>query len=373
MTTASDECRVLVFRPGQLGDTIVALPALHLIRKSWPRARVTLLHDVHGRADHPTAREVLGGSGLVDDFIAYTPAHSRLGELGTAAKLLLTIRPRRFDTFVYLAPVLRTTRQRVRDMRMVRLWGIGKVIGDVDLPAPGTGVPPGEACAFEADDLLKRLASSGMQVPGPNQGCMDLGLSESEMQLARNWLASSVAAGHRVLLAIGPGSKMPAKRWPLDRYELVVRDLVARFDVWPIVFGGPDEAGMGADLVRRWGRGTVAAGTLRIRTAAAVLAQCALYLGNDTGTMHLAAAAGIPCVALFSARDTRGTWYPYGPQAHVVFREAIECERCMLTECIERDNECLKRIDAGRVVQAASRLVEALPGNPHRRELQSPC
>jgi ADP-heptose:LPS heptosyltransferase len=70
--------------------------------------------------------------------------------------------------------------------------------------------------------------------------------------------------------------------------------------------------------------------------------------------MHLAAAAGTPCVALFSAREWPGMWFPYGvPQT--VLRKQIECEGCALIECQTHANECLNRISAPEVMAACQR------------------
>ncbi|MCE9584817.1 MAG: glycosyltransferase family 9 protein [Planctomycetes bacterium] len=355
--------RILVFRPGQLGDTVVALPALHVIRQNWPAARIALLHDVHDGAGYPSAESVLKDSGLVDEFIPYRPAGSLPGRLTKAMGLLLKIRPKRFDTFVYLAPAIRSPRQRKRDVRMAHLWGIESVIGDVDFPAPGTGIPRGSNCPFEADVLLQRLSYSGLAVPAPNSGCMDLGLGAGEIEGAKRWARALGIAPGRRLVAVAPGSKMPAKRWPVERFVSTVAGLIAACDVWPVVFGGPEDAEAGTAMVKQWGRGSICAGTMSVRQSAAARAHCRLFLGNDAGTMHLAAAVGVPCVAIFSARDTRGTWYPYGPQGHVVFREEIECEGCMLTVCKERDNECLKRVDVPRV-EAACRAILSKPTSP---------
>ena len=95
-------------------------------------------------------------------------------------------------------------------------------------------------------------------------------------------------------------------------------------------------------LLERWGRGYNAAGALGIRSGLAAMKQCRFFIGNDTGTMHMAAAVGLPCVAVFSARGTvPGLWYPLG-QGHQVFRTTIDCEGCGLVECLERGNECIQ-------------------------------
>jgi ADP-heptose:LPS heptosyltransferase len=76
--------------------------------------------------------------------------------------------------------------------------------------------------------------------------------------------------------------------------------------------------------------------------------------------MHLAAAVGTPCVAIFSARAQPGMWYPYGVPSRVL-RKAVECEGCGLVECIEKKNECLKLIEVDEVLSACGELLEHAP------------
>jgi ADP-heptose:LPS heptosyltransferase len=71
--------------------------------------------------------------------------------------------------------------------------------------------------------------------------------------------------------------------------------------------------------------------------------------------MHLAATAGVPCVAVFSSREWPGMWFPYGVKQKV-FRSEIECEGCALMECVEKRNECLNRIPADAVRAAGREL-----------------
>ncbi len=73
--------------------------------------------------------------------------------------------------------------------------------------------------------------------------------------------------------------------------------------------------------------------------------------------MHLAVAAGIRCVAIFSARDWPGRWYPYG-EGHRVFRADIDCEGCRLQTCTERGNACLRRIQADEVTAACEEILQ---------------
>ena len=157
----------------------------------------------------------------------------------------------------------------------------------------------------EADLLLQRLAADGLCVPPSHHGRMELGVGAAEQAEVDRWLAALPPSGGRRWIAIAPGSKMPAKIWPSERFAVVVSRLIEQFDVWPIVVGGTEDRVVGEELLRAWGRGYVAAGELSLRASAAALSRCRLYLGNDTGAMHLAVAVRVPCIAVFSARGAR--------------------------------------------------------------------
>ena len=344
---------VLIYRIGSLGDTLVALPALWAIREHFKDARITLLCDQHAGKNYVLASDLLSGAGIVDDFMRYRVDPTRRGKLLAPvylAKLVLALRLRRFDTLVYLAPSGRNPPQVERDRKFFRLAGIRNIIGmDVDLsypsrPAPGALVP------HEADQLLSHIAGP-IPVPPPGQGRMDLALHPKDDEPVKAWLSRQQGDGARPWIGVGPGSKAPAKIWPRERFRDVLRDLVTRFDVWPVIFGGPEDRAVGQWLVEQLGRGFVAAGELGLRPSASALSRCKLYLGNDTGTMHMAAAVGVPCVAIFSARTWPGMWFPYG-QGHRTFQADIDCVGCMLFECVERKMECVMRISIPQVRDA---------------------
>ncbi len=350
---------VLVFRIGQLGDTIVALPAMWAAKKHFPKAKFTLLCDRHPGKPRVLAADLLRGAGLFERFKSYVVAESASARAWQMAVLWLRLRRRRFNALVYLAPSTRTTAQVARDRKFFSAAGVSKFYGMngfVELPIKVSGEPLAVTAA-ESDLLLKRLAADGIDIPAPGKGSLSLLLGAAEQTEVDFWLTNKEGDGGRVWLGIGPGSKMPAKRWPEDRFREVVMRLIAERDVWPVVFGGPEDAAMAQRLIAAWGRGYNAAGGLSLRGAAAALKRCRLYLGNDTGTMHLAATACVPCVAVFSSREWPGMWFPYGvPQK--VFRSQIECEGCALMECVEKQNECLLRIQTSEVFAACEMLLK---------------
>jgi ADP-heptose:LPS heptosyltransferase len=176
-------------------------------------------------------------------------------------------------------------------------------------------------------------------------------LTAAEQLAADDWLSETVPPDNDNLIGFGPGSKWPSKIWPEERFASLGQRLMAEKDVFPIVFGGREERELGQRLVDKWGRGGNAAGRLSVRQTAAALKRCRLYVGNDTGTMHLAAAVGTSCVVVMPALDWPGHWYPYGA-GHAVLRRRVPCEGCLLRECKKEGMRCLKEISVADVYEA---------------------
>lgn len=354
------QLKILIFHTGSLGDTLVAVPAFRAVRNYFTGARITMLCDQQPGSHYVQARDLLEGSGLVDDFITY-PAGSRIQEKFRDVKRLwktaLHLYRQHFDALVYLIRDERSNYSLKRNLLIFRIIGIRRYFGHRGFEyIPCDQAPrPLPDVSHQSDQILSRLAVTGIPAPPPGHGQMDVGVSMEERRTVDHWASENAPCGDKVWVGIGPGSKMPAKVWPTERFFEVVSMLIRKHDVWPVIFGGWEDRALGLDLVKRWGRGSVAAGELGVRQGIAALERCLLYLGNDTGTMHMAVAAGIPCVAVFSARDYPGNWYPYG-DGHVVFRTSIDCEGCMLQDC-PKDNACLLAIKAEDVFGEIERIV----------------
>jgi ADP-heptose:LPS heptosyltransferase len=333
------------------------------LKENFPDAHLTLLCDQHPHTNYILASDLLRDAGLFDDFLAYPVATFGARTSLRAGELLRKLRDLKCDTLAYLAPSARSPGRVRRDKWFFRAAGIRNFIGTTGFPRFPGKAPAGFLSALprESELLLLRLRESGLRI-SLQRPRFDLGLGEKEEREVTSWLQAQTQtdAGRR-WIAVGPGSKMQAKRWPLERYDSVVRDLIGAFDIWPVVFGGPEDEEIGAGLIERWGRGYNAAGALGVRAAGVALKRCELYLGNDTGTMHLAAAAGVKCVAIFSSREQPGLWYPAGAGNHV-FRSEIDCEGCGLQVCLTRNIECLRRIDTNSVTNACAAMLASGEG-----------
>lgn len=341
--------RILVFRIGELGDTIAALPALEVVRATFPDARITFMGNSQARKGYVSARSVLPENGLVDEWLEYSANPSGRSAV-TLLELVAKIRAASFDALIYLAPRIRNKRDVRRDLFFFRCAGITRVFGAKGIePMP----QPGEAVTHEVDHLLERLALDGMVVPDRGKASIDLRITSAEQDKADKWLESHVENNSSPLVAFAPGSKWASKVWPTERYLAVGARLISEQKIIPIVFGGVEDRALASKLIAEWGIGANAAGDLTVRHSAAALKRCVLYVGNDTGTMHLAASSGVRCVGVMSALDWPGHWSPYGTQ-HLTIRRSVSCQCCLLRECSVENLRCLTDIAVEEVVEACT-------------------
>jgi heptosyltransferase-3 len=348
--------RILVFRIGHLGDTVVALPAFWTLRKSFPTAYIALLTNYDAsNPSYISPRSVLPDEGLFDSWISYPSRKSKASGIADSVRLLLTIRRMGFDSTFYMMTRNRTLGQIDRDVRFFRMAGIKNILGINHLKSNLLPIPipiPTPQVRSEADFLLDILKSEGIEVS--DDIVCDLALTGAERGFINTWLQDA-STDQPLLLAVAPGSKWESKVWPEARFLDVVSKLIGEFGVFPIVLGGSEDRDKGDRLVGSWKTGTNAAGQLTVRQSAALLEKCVLYLGNDTGTMHLAGAVGTPIVAIFAALDWIGRWVPFG-ENNRLFRERVECEGCHSPACFN-DHKCLDLVSTERVYKASRELI----------------
>lgn len=333
----------------------MSVPALWAVREYFASAHIAMLTDMQPGKRRVQPKDILDGAGLIDEWLYYPAETSwRKGQsLSELSLLFMTLRRSHFDALVYLIRDRRLL-SKWRDLIFFRLAGIRQFYGHRMLggyPFRKEGMPL-PIISHQTDQILSRLSISGIPTPMKGQGTVDIGISDQEKMAVDAWRNTLTDDGGRLWIGVGPGSRMPAKQWPLERYRTVIARLIEAYDIWPVIFGGPEDREAGNKLVNAWKRGYVAAGKLNVRQGVSALSRCAFYLGNDTGTMHMAVAAGISCVAIFSARDYPGIWYPYGNH-HTIFRKTVDCEGCMLETCTVQGMKCMLSIGTKEVYRAA--------------------
>lgn len=355
--------RILVYRTGQLGDTLVSLPAMRVIRGAYPDAELILLTDYHPGKGFVSSWDILEATGFFSEVMFYTPPSSGPGDWLRFFRLAARIRSRKPDTLFYMRDPRRHHSYRDRFF-FQRMCGIANCFGlePFEEQVFGSRDQAGNLARLprEADRLLEMVGRAGVPVPRSAEAEPGLPIFSKERGSVDSlWLEENIAFDDPVI-GMCPGSKMSAKRWPLERFEQVGRELLRMsVEYRIIVFGGPEDRTTGDEIRQLLGDRVVnVAGRLSVLESAEALRRCRLYVGNDTGVMHLAAAVGTPCVAIFSARDHPGRWEPFGSN-HVVLRKEVPCAGCMLETCTEKDMLCLREIAVDEVLNAAEEVLRA--------------
>ena len=348
--------RVLIYRLGSLGDTVVALPCFHLIEKVFPNAERRLLTNYPIAAKAPASALVLGDSGLVHGYMRYTVGTRSVGELWRVAMEIRRFKP---DVVVYLMPV-RPAKAVQRDKWFLRLaGGVGRIVGlPGEAEASNLFDPATKLYESEADRLGRCIAELG-DARADLIAHWDPRLSDAEKGVASEALAS--VAG-RPLIVCGPGCKMQANDWERENWRALLGRLSTRYPDHALVltgakedaeaceFAGLDWAGVQVNL----------AGRLSPRESAAVFARAAVFIGPDSGPKSLAASVGAPCVCVFSARGLAGKWFPPGDRNVVIFHEP-ECHGCGLETCLVEQKKCIRSVTVDEVEAAVVRVLSGLP------------
>ena len=344
--------RILIYRLGSLGDMLVALPAFHLIERAFPGAERRLLTNVPVASKAAPAAAVLGESGLVSGYFTYPIGVRNPFRLLALWWALLSWRP---QVVVYLGSP-RGVESAKRDAFFLRLCGIGRQIGVpvTDEMQQPTLDAETELFEPESERLLRNLAELGDGKPS-GQAAWDLRLSEAERTKAQGVLAP---AGGSPLLFFSLGTKVPVNDWGLSNWSEAMRALGSIYPQFvPVAIGAGEEREPCEAVLACWRQAAGAeaqtlnlCGLLSPRESAAALEHACLFVGHDSGPLHLASTVGARCVGIFSARNQPGRWFPYNGIHRVIFHR-VSCMGCRLTTCTVEKMRCMRSITVDEVVR----------------------
>lgn len=349
--------RALVYRPGSLGDTLVSLPAIAEIRRQYPSHHLSLLTELiapeSGRVSPWT---ILKETGWFDDVHYYVVKAATTAECWHNVKLAARLRTVGYDDIFSLAPP-RTFLQLKNDARIFR-----RIVGTRRYHAAAR---PSWPLSELGDGEIEHESVRLLRIVDPNAsesavGAFRLRVPPCELQTGNQVLKDLGVGEGQVLVAVAPGSRRASTTWPAERFAAVGRALLERFgNLALLAIGGTTERPLCGELCDTWGpRAFNLAGRLSVFGSASVLSKCATCIGNDSGPTHLAASLGVPCVAIYSARNAPGQWSPIGDH-HVVIEDRPACAGCMLDDCILERNKCLTGINAARVFREAASVIQA--------------
>lgn len=337
---------------GNVGDVVVAVPALLALRARYPESRLILFTSAGARGQQMAgAQELLAGASFLDGVEAYATEEIRHVR-GTLA-LLRRLRRLRPELFISLPPCNISPASVVRNMIFARLtgarFGIGFEVVTLFLfayaQARYTGLYPSEI-----ERNLGHLRELGVSAPAVRFEFGPLTMDE--------WRRiEEVARQHAPFVAVCPGGKQVGHRWPLERFVAVARYLKHECGLNLVTVGARHEHELCAALLKAAGGGINLAGELSLRGTTELLARALFLLTNDTGPMHLAAARGTLVVAIYGSKDLAGRWHPHGA-GHELFRARTVCRRCLFADAA--CDHCVKQIEVAQVLAGCRRLLARL-------------
>jgi ADP-heptose:LPS heptosyltransferase len=347
--------RILVFRSSAIGDFVCALPALHRLRQRFPRSHIVLLTTPTGNPRYwrqmPEAGgRQLAGRDLVDDVIFFY-AH----ELKRPQKFLeLRRRVRALaPDMTFLLPFSgEPFLNRLKKIVFLRLLGVRWNLNGYEMRS-NLGVFP--QAQFLRGDFPHQVVSALHAVDGRHSVATAAARRVDELWAQRG------LEGNRAVVVLSPGARFLHKRWPLENFAALAERLLEEFPVSLVVIGGREDHELGAVLAAaRPARVHNLAGDTTLPETAEVLRRGCLFIGNDSGAAHLAAAVGIPCVTLFSGVTFPGLWEPWG-ERNVALRHRVPCEFCFSEgHCPTGTMECIRGISVERVLAAARGLLQPM-------------
>jgi heptosyltransferase-2 len=340
--------RILVRATNWVGDAVMSLSALEALRNRFPGAHIAILA-------RPSVADLYAREPFADEVIPY---RAPKGWAGLNQKRLLTheLRTHNFDCALLLQNAFEAAAlawmaripERIGYNRDARGPLLSRAI-----PVPRPGVIPAHQ-RFYYLELLKR---AGIIQSYPADVEVKLSSSSSAAAQGRQLFEARGIMGP--VIGVSPGAAYgSAKRWLADRFAESAVRLARTLHASVAVFGTPGEAELGAQVAGLIDGGGVpavnVAGQTSLRQFIDMAAACRLFLTNDSGSMHVASALGVPTVVVFGPTDEHAT----GPAGHsfTILREPVECAPCHRREC-PIDHRCMTRVSVEQVTRAALRLV----------------
>lgn len=340
--------KLLVRAPNWVGDAVLSLPALRAIRRVFPEALLAVLA-------RPWVAPLYRRESAVDEVLLHTAAPGP-GDWGGKWRLARRLRAQGFDCAILLQNAFEAA-------LLACLAGIRRRIGyarDARGFLLTEAVPPpraGEIPRHEAYYYLELLRRAGFIKALPEIGVIELDAAAEARRRGRRRLDDAGLSGN--VIGVSPGAAFGgAKRWPAERFAAAARLLASARGMTVAVFGSAGDAPLCARLAADLQSTGVAvrnfAGQTSLEEFIELAAACALFLTNDSGAMHIAAALQVPTVAVFGPTDPWATG-PKGARTRVV-REPLDCSPCKLREC-PIDHRCMRRITPEAVADVALELL----------------
>ena len=327
--------KILLIRLSSLGDIVLTTPAIRAVRAHFPDAYIAMLVAKQ-------SAEILRENPHLDEIITFDRL-AKNKDTGEMLRIIRHLRERKFTMAIDFQRKFRTE-------MLMYFSGATERIGK------------GRFCTVRVHEQGNKHATAhyfdmlhAAGIPAEDQR-LELFLSEFEqLDAAQRFDTAGVADGG-LKVGLFPGAGWKLREWMPERFAAIGDRLVEHFNANVLIFGGPKEAELVQTVANLMNAPAIPfAGNLQVRELAACLEKCDLFLTNDTGPMHIAAAVGTPTVSLFGPGN-HIRFQPLGT-SHQTIRHAVPCSPCKQFTDKCKDNICMKGIGVDEVWESISRAL----------------
>lgn len=326
--------KILIRATNWVGDAIMAIPALRAVRAKFPDALISILA-------RPYVADIYGNQGIADVLIPYDPRGQHKGFRGRE-HLATQLRAQKFDVALLLQNAFDAAwlawraqiPERIGYARDARSFLLSKAI-----PVPKLGEIP----THEKFYYLELVRRAGWLDSLPAIDHIALKVPDAQRHHASQTLLEAGSRPDAFRLAIGAGASYgSAKCWPPDRFADFANRFQSEYDADIILFGTPGELAVSNAITANMRRPPIdLTGKTTIADLPSLFSHCHLFLGNDSGAMHVASAVGLPVVAVFGPTDPDGT-SPVTTR-YTIVQQKPYCSPCFLKRC-PTDHRCMKAV-----------------------------
>jgi len=335
--------RILIRATNWVGDAVMSMPAFEAVTENFPESYITVLA-------RPWVIPLYESHPAVNEVIPYKRGYGYLKDSSEFLRVIRLIRGLHFDMAVLFQNAFEAA-------LIARLAGIKIRVG---YNTDGRGFLLSHSVVrgtevlklHQVEYYLTLLRGLGWDAPTRDPV---LRAGSESVTRVRALLSSKGIEDGDLLVGLSPGAAYgPAKRWPVERFAAIGDRAIQEWGARVVVIGTEKEKDLGETLISATAPGAVnCCGMTGLGEALALIKRCQLFVSNDSGLMHVAAALNVPTVAIFGSTDPVATG-PRGKNARIV-KQDMECSPCLKPEC-PVGYRCLLSVQAGDVWREMEKL-----------------
>lgn len=290
---------IVVFSFSRIGDVVLSTAVISPLRERFPESNISFIAG-------PNSWEILWGDIRLSELLIYDSHQKHSGVVGRL-NFVKSLKAKNFDLVIDL-----------RDT--VISWVLGCQRW-------------GASIWQRMDDKWKQLHAVDRYLSILNLHGVETKSAAPEIPLlpwertnASEFMSRAGIRRSDLVVGIHPGGSWRYKLWPVERFAQLADLIIHRFKAKVVIFAGPGEENTQRQMAELMDYPAILVSGTNLRELSALIQQCSLYIGNDTGPMHIAAAVGTRVISLFGPTDSRRSG-PYG-KGHIVISEKVPCSPC---------------------------------------------